>query len=258
MLDPILNVSVSDGDLSFFYGAGTIGPVTEFRTLDAIRKSLLDPQCTGPDPVYGIAMDVAREHDLAELKKRMLLYGIVAYSGGRLGKEPARSQGHVHAIAQHSGWSPPEVFEILFGRAIIYAQQSTDNDPGVCVAVSAEVGEKVVVPPGWAHCVINADPAQRMVFSAWCDRDYGFVYDGVRKHGGLAWFPILDSENQIVWQQNPSYASPHLTSHKARAYPELELSPSLSLYEQFVQQPESLMYVSEPSRKEKLWPAFVP
>ncbi len=203
-------------------------------------------------------MDVAREQDLDELKTRMLLYGIVAYAGGRLGQEPARSQGHVHAIAQHSGWSPPEVFEVLLGRAIIYAQRSVEDDPGICVAVTAGVGDKVVVPPGWAHCVINADPGQRMVFAAWCDRQYGFVYDGVRRHGGLAWFPVLDDANRIEWKRNSSYAPSQLGSHDARAYPELELRPSLSLYKQFVEEPESMMYVSEPSRKESLWPAFIP
>lgn len=258
MLDPALDVEIDDHELSFRYGPGTTGPATEFRALDAIRASLLDPHCTGPDPVYGIAMDVARARDLPDLKQRMLLYGIVAYTAGRLGQEPPRSQGHVHAIAPHSGWSPPEVFQILHGRAIVYAQQSTGDDPGRCVAVSAGAGEKIVVPPGWAHCVINADPSTRMVFSAWCDRQYGFVYDGVRKHGGLAWFPLLDADNRIHWQPNPSYRESALASHDARHYPELELDPRLSLYEQYLQAPESLMYVPEPFRKAKVWESFVP
>jgi glucose-6-phosphate isomerase len=203
-------------------------------------------------------MDVARAQDLNELKGRMLLYGIVAYAAGRLGQEPPRSQGHVHAIAPHSGWSSPEVFQILRGHAIVYAQQCTEDDPGPCIAVTAGLGEKIVVPPGWAHCVINANPSERMVFSAWCDRQYGFVYDGVRKHGGLAWFPVLDDDNRIHWRPNPSYLPSELTRHAARSYPELELSPGLSLYEQFVQEPDSFMYVSEPSRKADIWEKFVP
>jgi glucose-6-phosphate isomerase len=258
VLDPILDVTLSDHDLSFCYGPGTVGPVTEYRSLAAIRASLLDPQCSGPDPVYGIAMDVARREDLPTLKQRMLLYGIVAYAAGRLGEEPPRSQGHVHAIAPHSGWSPPEVFEILQGRAIIYAQQSTDDDPGLCVAVTAGRGEKVVVPPAWAHCVINADPSERMVFAAWCDRQYGFVYDGVRAHGGLAWFPVLHGDNHIHWRRNAAYRDSVLTEHAARSYPELELSRDLSLYQQFMQDPDSLMYVAEPSRKAHTWEGFVP
>jgi glucose-6-phosphate isomerase, archaeal len=257
-LDPALDLSLSDRDLSFRYGPGITGPDTEYRTLDAIRGSLLDPHCSGPDPVYGIAMDVGRTQDMPDLQQRMLLYGIVAYAAGRLGQEPVRSQGHVHAIAAHSGWSPPEVFQILRGHAIVYAQQSTDDDPGLCVAVTAGPGEKIVVPPGWAHCVINADPSERMVFAAWCDRQYGFVYDGVRQHGGLAWFPVLDEHNRIHWQPNPSYRSSELIRHSARSYPELELDPDLSLYERFIQNPDSLMYVAEPSRKEYLWEKFVP
>jgi glucose-6-phosphate isomerase, archaeal len=258
MLDSALNVTLSDDDLSFHYGPGTIGPPAEFRALDAIRGSLLDSHCSGPDPVYGIAMDVARAQDLDDLKRRMLLYGIVAYAAGRLGQEPPRSQGHVHAIAPHSGWSSPEVFQILQGRAIVYAQQTTDDDPGPCIAVTAGPGEKIVVPPGWAHCVINADPSTRMVFSAWCDRQYGFVYEGVRKHGGLAWFPVLDDRDQICWRPNPSYHPSELTCHAARTYPELELAPNLSLYEQFIQDPDSLMYVPEPSRKAELWEKLLP
>lgn len=254
----LLDVAVEPNALAFVYGPGTVGPVAEQRRLDAIRPSLLDPQCSGPDPVYGIAMDVAREADLEALKERMLLYGIVAYAAGRLGQEPVRSQGHVHAIAPHSGWSPPELFEILEGQAVVYAQRYAEDDPGACVAVTAGPGDKVVVPPSWAHCVINADPARRMVFAAWCDRQYGFVYDGVRSHGGLAWFPILTADNHIEWQANPKYKRSQLEVHAARAYPELGLSPDASIYEQFVENPDSVTWVADPARCADIWPNFRP
>lgn len=253
-----LDVSLKPNELRFEYGPGVVGPATEFRRLDDIRASLLDPKCIGPDPVYGIAMDVARASDLPVLKERMLLYGIVAYAAGRLGQEPARSQGHVHAIAPHSGWSPPEIFEILEGAAIIYVQKTTDYDPDPCIAVFANAGDQVVVPPGWAHYVVNANPLQRMTFGAWCDRQYGFVYDGVRRHGGLAWFPILDSRNEIKWRANPSYRATKLEIHDARDYPELDLIPGRNLYQQFLDNRNSLMWVSEPARKNDVWQRFKP
>ena len=31
-----------------------------------------------------------------------------------------------------------------------------------------------------------------MSFGAWCDRQYGFDYRGVRAHRGLAWFPTFN------------------------------------------------------------------
>jgi glucose-6-phosphate isomerase len=256
--DPKVDVRLDPGDLSFQYGDGVFGPVPEMRRLDAIRASLRDPECSGPDPVYGIAMDVGREEDRVDLNQRMLLFGVVAYAAGQLGSEPVRSQGHVHAIAPHCGWSTPELFEIWQGHAIIYAQENTTDDPGRCVAIAAGPGEQVVVPPNWAHCVINAEHAQRMVFGAWCDRQYGFVYDGVRAHGGLAWFPLLTESGEIRWEKNPRYLSSPLRVSNARSYPELGLQSDLPIYRQYQKNPESVQWVAEPARQVELWKKFEP
>src|SRR5262252_6462966 len=74
-----LDLSIDAATMNFTYGPAIRGPKPEFRTLDAIRPSLLNPQCNGPDPVYSIAMDVRREEDEDDLKKRFLLFGVVAY-----------------------------------------------------------------------------------------------------------------------------------------------------------------------------------
>jgi glucose-6-phosphate isomerase len=255
--DPGLDVHLSETDLSFKYGPGVTGPVAEMRRLDDIRASLRNPKCSGPDPVYGIAMDVARREDLEAFKCRYLLFGVVAYAEGRLGEEPVRSQGHVHRPAPHSGWSTPEIFEIWEGRAIIYAQQSTGNDPGRCIAIEAGPGDQVVVPPGWAHCVINADEGTRMVFGALCERQYGFLYDGVRAHGGLAWFPLL-SGRRVEWAPNPRYRKSQVDVRGPRDYPELGLRRDIPIYRQFQLNSEAVQWVSEPARVAPIWADFEP
>ena len=253
-----LDIRWDQASRTFVYGRGVFGPTPEHRRLDAIRASLQDPHCEGPDPVYSIVMDVGREEHRDEFRRRMLLFGIVEYAAGQLGNEPVRSQGHVHALSPHSRWSAPELFEIWEGRAIVYAQQHDADDPGVCVAIEAGPGDHVVVPPGWAHCVINADPSSSMIFAACCDREYGFVYDGVRSHGGLAWFPVLDKHSQITWQPNPRYKQSLLKQHGAREYPELDLIGRVPIYERFSQDAESLQWVSDPARYAGLWSSFVP
>lgn len=256
--DPGLSLRLSESRLGFEYGPGIFGPEPEMRSLDAIRPSLRNPFCSGSDPVYGIAMDIGRTIDRPLLKHRMLLFGAVVYAAGTLGDEPVRSQGHIHAIAPHSGWSPPEVFEIWSGTAIIYAQQTAEDNPGRCIAILARPGDQVVVPPGWAHCVINADPTRQMSFGAWCDRQYGFEYAAVRAHHGLAWFPLLTPEGQIEWKPNPNY-SPSILEHRhPRPYPELGLDPSRSLYSHFIEDPDSVMFVADPQRAASQWASFVP
>jgi glucose-6-phosphate isomerase len=256
--DPGLSIRLSPTELAFEYGSGVFGPSPEMRRLDAIRPSLRDPGCGGPDPVYGIAMDIGREADRGLLQQRMLLFGAVVYAGGTLGSEPVRSQGHIHAIAPHSGWSPPEIFEIWSGSAIIYIQERAEDDPGRCIAVLAHAGDQVVAPPGWAHCVINADPHRRMAFGAWCDRQYGFDYSGVRAHHGLAWFPTVNASGEIAWEPNPQYGPSKIEQRRPRSYAELGLDASRSLYRQFLDDPESVMFVADPQRAAAHWPHFTP
>jgi glucose-6-phosphate isomerase len=256
--DPTLQVRLLSKTLSFHYGHGVFGPEPEYRRLDTIRTSLHRSDCDGPDPVYAIAMDVGRKEHLPALHHHMLLFGVVVYAAGHLGREPVRSQGHVHVVSPHCGWSTPELFEIWEGRAIVYAQQYAASNPGRCVAVEAGPGEQVVVPPGWAHCLINANPESHMVFGAWCDRQYGFVYDGVRAHGGVAWFPLLNTNGEIYWQPNPRYGPSTLSRRIAREYPELGLSASIPVYEQFARNPESVKWVSDPARFAGLWNLFEP
>jgi len=253
-----LDIQTTDCPMGFRYGRGVFGPQPELRTLGSIRKSLRDPQCQGPDPVYSIVMDVGRDGDRAKIQSHMLLFGVVVYAGGTLGREPVRSQGHVHAIAPHCGWSTPELFEVWEGKAIVYAQESAGDEPGRCIAIEAGPGDQIVVPPRWAHFVVNADTASRMVFGAWCDRQYGFEYAQVRAHHGLAWFPLLGHADEITWEANPLYAPSKLRLRKARSYPELGVSPAIPIYQQFVNDPNSVQWVSEPGRLADLWKTFEP
>lgn len=251
-----LDMAVHHHPLGFSYGEEVTGPMPEIRRLEHIRASLRDPHCCGPEDVYAIAMDVARMQDRDELKKRMLLFGVVTYAAGRLGEEPIRSQGHVHRISQHSGCSPPELYEIWQGKAIVYMQEYVDDDPGRCFAVLAGPGEKVLVPPGWGHATISADPDTPLTFGAWCDREYGFEYEAVRAHKGLAWYPLLQGKN-VVWQHNPRYIAGRLQVVTPRHYTEFGLS-SAPIYQQFIDEPARFQFISRPDKVAELWTQFHP
>jgi glucose-6-phosphate isomerase len=230
----------------------------ENRRLDDIRKSLKDPTCNGPEIVYAIAMDVGKVEHRAMLKERNLLFGVVAYAAGRLGREPVRSQGHIHKRVRGQKLAPPEVYEIWSGRAIILMQEHAEDDPGRCFAVEAGPGEVVIVPPDWAHATISRDPEEPLVFGAWCDREYGFDYDGVRAHGGLAWFPVYNDEGVLEWERNPAYANSPLIRKKPDAHPRLGIVNGEPIYASFEKDPDRFLYVPEPQRARDLWKGFIP
>jgi glucose-6-phosphate isomerase, archaeal len=253
---PGINLRVSTNPMGFEYGPEVFGPEPEYRRLDSIRQSLHDAQCDGPDPVYAIAMDVGEKEHRQELEERMLLYGVVVYAKGRLGQEPVRSQGHVHKVSSHSNCSPPELYEIWQGRAFVYMQESVLDEPGRCYAVEAVAGDKVLVPPGWAHATISADPQSPLVFGAWCDREYGFEYGEIRARRGLAWYPLLSPKNEIEWHNNEMYKRSDLVIKRPRQYRELALDHR-PIYQIFRENREAFNWIPYSSSLD-IWKSFEP
>lgn len=70
-----LDMTITRHPLGFSYGEDVTGPMPEIRKLDEIRASLRDPDCSGPEDVYAIAMDVARLADRQELKNACCCLG---------------------------------------------------------------------------------------------------------------------------------------------------------------------------------------
>ena len=252
-----MNLSADLNNLEFIYGDGMCGPITEKRKLDDIRTSLSDPNVDGPDIVYAVAMDVARKEHMQDLIDRNLLYGAMIFEKGIVGEEPVRSQGHIHAISPSCNASTCEVYEIWAGEAYIYMQESAEDDPGRCFAVHAKTGDVVIVPPGWAHCTINADPSTAMLFGAWCVRDYGFDYKGVRAHKGVAFFPKV-KDQAITFVHNPQYKEATLEILEARAYPEFHLQQGVPIYTQYEQHPDLFAFVTNPHVADDVWEEYRP
>lgn len=256
--NPGFDIKPTANPMGFKYGPNVFGPKVENRSLDSIRKSLSDPKCYGPDPVYSIAMDVGKLQHLPILEKLHLLYGAVTYAAGRLGNEPVRSQGHIHKVSPLSDWSTPEVYEIWSGKAIIYMQETAEDNPGRCFAVVANPGEVVIVPPYWAHATISADPNKPLTFGAWCDRAYGFEYDDVRAHNGLAWFPVFDHNGRIEWLRNSKYNSDRLHIKPPADYASFGIEKFKPVYTQFEEDNSRFLFVPNPGLKEQEWAGFIP
>lgn len=254
---PGIGIKPTTNPMGFEYGPGVFGPQVENRRLDDIRKSLRNPACDGPEIVYSIAMDIGKTEHRTLLEELHLLYGVVTYAAGRLGCEPIRSQGHIHVLSPLSRWSTPEVYEIWDGEAIIYMQEHADDDPGRCFAVHGRPGDVIIVPPGWVHATISANPDCPLTFGAWCDRAYGFDYAGVRAHNGIAWFPLL-GKNGIEWEANPAYQASELICKKPDPHPGLGIVPGEAIYTTFEKDPSQFAYVPYPNLKAAVWKNYIP
>ena len=68
---PGFDIESREKDMEFVYGPDVFGPKPEKRTLEAIRSSLQDPSCTGPEILYSIVMDVGRKQDHTAITGRI-------------------------------------------------------------------------------------------------------------------------------------------------------------------------------------------
>lgn len=254
---PGFDIKATADPFGFAYGEGVFGPEPEIRRLDDIRASLADPDSAGPEELYAIVMDVGQIADREEIIKRNLLFGAVIYAAGTIGQEPVRSQGHIHAVSASCGAVTPEVYEIWEGEAVIYMQESGEDNPGKCYAVHARPGDVVIVPPGYVHAAVNADVSQNMAFGAWCVRDYGFDYDKVRSHGGIAFFPYVE-DGSLKWRENPAYSGGELIIKEARTWEDFSLEPGVPVYTQFQKDKDRFLFVADPKRCKDRWTAFRP
>jgi glucose-6-phosphate isomerase len=137
-------------------------------------------------------------------------------------------------------------------------QETAGDDPGRCFAVQAAPGDVVIVPPYWVHATISVSPDEPLTFGAWCDRDYGFVYDGVRRHNGIAWFPVFGDNSQIEWLANPAYYPSELIVKPPCNCEAFGIKCGTPIYTLFEERPETFRFVPEPQLRKDVWENFIP
>ena len=235
---------------------------TKIRRADALREMETREKSNGRAARFSVQFYL-KNGELVSFP-RAVMRGLKAdMKRNRLrGIQPVDSEGnpigHIHAVSASCGWSTPELYEIWDGEAVIYMQERAEDDPGRCFAVRAKAGDVVVVPPYWAHATVSADPTHPLTFGAWCVRDFGFDYRGVRAHGGIAFFPLFDADGTLRWEKNAAYGGCRLVEKSPELYPQLGIERGESVYSQFVRDNDRFLWVARPMLKEDEWKGFMP
>ena len=193
-------VQLEPESLTLAFGPGVTTAEAVVRRLDEVRALLRDPLATGPDHLYTIYMDIRVPGRAEALRSLGLGYGAVVYNHGAIGGEALRSQGHVHSAPAATGVAFSEVYEFWHGRGLVYMQDSATDQVSDVIVVEAGPGDKVVIPPGWAHATINLGE-EPMAFGAVYALEARLLYEPLRKLQGMAHYVLADGSLEV----NPRY-----------------------------------------------------
>jgi len=248
-----LPVTLDPETLTLDFGPGiTTDPLAQ-RRIEDIRQMLPDPAASGPDPLYSIYMDVRVPELAAALNARGLAYGAVVDSPGQIGDEYVRSQGHIHSSPPGSDVPYLEIYEFWYGSGAVYLQDAARPEVTDVVLVEVRAGDKLIIPPGWVHVVVNSGPTP-LAFGALYAIEAELLYEPLRAMNGTAWAVLADG----TFAANPRYIDPPPPARtQAREYPAFGISRAKPLLTTFAGNQEIYDYVVDPEHHPDVWTTVI-
>ena len=220
------------------------------RYLSQMKDVLYDKQFAAEaDPrvdLYYVYRDVTKKDDRPTFEANELRFDVTILLEHRLGREFNKTLGHVHGVGP-GGFSYPELYGVIAGRAHFILQQISNEDLTRVVLVEAHAGERVLIPPGRWHCMINPSNGPLVTSNLlWT----GVVSDYHRARGrlGAAYFELDDGSFVI----NKSYGRvPELS--RASPEPSGNASGDPPLYSSFVESPQTFRFLKHPEEFQSMW-----
>ena len=108
----------------------------------------------------------------------------------------------MHSAPAATGVAYSEIYEFWHGRGLVYMQDRATPDVTDVIVVEAGPGDKVVIPPGWAHATVNVGDGP-MAFGAVYALEARLLYEPLRKLQGTAHYVLADG----TLEPNPRYRS---------------------------------------------------
>lgn len=213
------------------------------RTLDQMREVLLDKAIRAPQELYYMYRDVYRREDKGLLEKNNLRFDVTMIKPDYLGKEFMKTAGHYHP------GDFGELYEVIHGRCYCLLQrhkaEEYQNIEEV-IAVEADAGDKIVIPPGFGHVLVNPGP-KHLVTSNWVSSRFASEYELYKKTQGAAYF-VSGTPDKPQFTANPNFKKlPEIKFVRpARAIEKFGLLNSRPMYPLIKEDAKKLDFLNRP------------
>ncbi len=217
-------------------------PQPSVRTMGDLTKVARnrDLKVDTEEIAYWMYRDVALPEHRPIIAQYSLRFDITVMKNFLLGDEYGKTSGHYHPNFY------PEIYGVLYGKAIYVSQKSSEKDPlkvEVFTATEVKPYELWVSPPLHGHTTINKEP-QTLVMANWVSNKFQSLYGPMESACGAA-YHLVKTEKGPRWIPNPAYKSIPKKITKNKITPPIK-SP---IYTQGIQKIEKLSQFLNPTNE---------
>jgi glucose-6-phosphate isomerase len=229
------------------------------RRMAQMQSVLLEPHARPPeDPVYWITRVYDDRHPDPLLAREHLAFACVLVPPFRVGREYAKTQGHYHPAMPGGRLSYPEVYTHYYGRLYLLMQRRLAGQAAHlddCVLIDMQPGQSIMVPPGYAHILINPSDQPALMAGLYCP-DFTANYDPIRDLAGAAYF-LVDDDARERSLANARYAHAPALQRLTDVAGTRFAPPDAArpLWESFQQDPERYRFLTNTAEAQNYFPA---
>lgn len=139
-----------------------------------MKEVLLDPEASGPDPVYEVWTDL---NDHYWVNKTILV-------AGRYGKEYPKTFGHYH------NHEVDETYYVFEGEGVLLLQK---RDATEVLLVRAKTGDRLVIHPEYGHSWSNVGDKPLILLDNWETPHSPTDYAKIEKMAGMAYYLVEEN-----------------------------------------------------------------
>jgi glucose-6-phosphate isomerase, archaeal len=241
-------------DSTLTFGSDLVVDETFSRPRSRLRSVALQPEaCEPADQIqYWMYNGIAHRSDREKLAATGMRYELTLMYPRAIGRERAKTLGHLHSGPLQGALNYPEICEVLSGKAY-FVFQTMDTISRVapfCAVMEVNAGEKVIIPPNLHHLTINASD-EPLLFSDVIPLAVKGIYQSLADLHGAAWLYTSDAG----WIRNPAYTQvADLAFWSVKDYPALKLTANRPLFSTFLENPLYLDWMVNPTKFRDVFP----
>ena len=195
-----LDIKLDNQNYKLIMDGSLMGAEIDIRKLEQISSVLYDKDVTEPEELYTLYNDVGEPKTRKALALHGLRYDIGVLPPIKIGCEYIKTIGHYHGLEPKSKMPYAEVYEVVHGAAHFILQKQNDESNDLLedvLFVKAVAGDRLVMPPDYAHVTINPSPEALLLCNI-AAADCGLEYEKIVQKGGMGYFNIEENGSSVL------------------------------------------------------------